>query len=282
MKTFASLILMIALVPGAFAEGRDEDGNWEGRRCHQYFVESGSQEPGLVVVGVLEDSPAETVGIVRGDILMSVNGREVSSMMDIREALEGLKAGDMISLEYKHGDETRTTEMQLDDRLFRSPLGLALAPGSGPSFEFHRQGRGMTPMPHFDLPDFDWEAWEGAVIIVDVLEGSPAEEAGLDAGSVILTLNGQELAERDSLRDLVRSMSPGDVVELEVADADDETSTVTVTLGADDDGNAFLGVQYHAVPMGRFKFRMNPESRSDGSFWNRGNQDPQPQGQSDI
>jgi S1-C subfamily serine protease len=83
-------------------------------------------------------------------------------------------------------------------------------------------------------------------LIVDVQDGSPAEDAGLKAGDrkiefqgsrnipeggdVIVAVDGRELTRRDDLADLISAKSAGDEVELEVIRGDDRR-TVKVELG---------------------------------------------------
>lgn len=53
-------------------------------------------------------------------------------------------------------------------------------------------------------------------LISKVMEGSPAQETGLQAGDVILSFNGSELPESGSLPPLVGSVDPGQVVSLQI------------------------------------------------------------------
>lgn len=67
--------------------------------------------------------------------------------------------------------------------------------------------------------------------VAEVRSGSPAEEAGLRAGDVITTVDGQALASAEELQRLIELKKPGDEVELTV-ERDGATRTVTVTLGS--------------------------------------------------
>jgi S1-C subfamily serine protease len=51
-------------------------------------------EAGLIVTSVEKDRPADQAGIVRGDILQKINGHDVNSMVDVRDVLDELEAGD--------------------------------------------------------------------------------------------------------------------------------------------------------------------------------------------
>jgi len=74
---------------------------------------------------------------------------------------------------------------------------------------------------------------EGA-LVSSVEKGGPAEHAGVQAGDVILKLNGQVLKDSTELPVQIAAIAPGTNVELEVW-RDHSTRTVTVKLGALED-----------------------------------------------
>jgi S1-C subfamily serine protease len=54
------------------------------------------------------------------------------------------------------------------------------------------------------------------VLIVNVMPRSPATKAGLQAGDVILSMNGQAVNKSENVQEIVQSQSVGDVLQLEV------------------------------------------------------------------
>ena len=76
----------------------------------------------------------------------------------------------------------------------------------------------------FGLP----EDLEGALILA-VVPGSPAGEAGLDVGDVVLSVDGEEVDGSDALVELLKKEDPGEDVELEVFRGG-ETDTIEVEL----------------------------------------------------
>lgn len=67
--------------------------------------------------------------------------------------------------------------------------------------------------------------------LVDVSAGSTAETAGLEAGDVITTADGTEVADAADLSDLIQSLDPGDAVALEWMDTNGTAHSATVELG---------------------------------------------------
>jgi S1-C subfamily serine protease len=91
----------------------------------------------------------------------------------------------------------------------------------------------------FDLPV------EDGLLIVNVVDGSPAEEAGLRAGDqtvivegtsyvlggdIVTGADGQTVADPDDLRSVIREKDPGDPLALDIQRGDSQR-TVSVTLG---------------------------------------------------
>jgi serine protease Do len=67
-----------------------------------------SQREGLLVRGVQEGTPAAAAGVERGDLLVGVNGRPLSSVDELFDALE---AADEIRLEVVRGEEERSVDV---------------------------------------------------------------------------------------------------------------------------------------------------------------------------
>ena len=78
------------------------------------------------------------------------------------------------------------------------------------------------------------------VLIVAVQRGSPAAEAGLRRGDIILKVNEVEVNSAGALRDALAALKPGDEVRLRIARGEAER-TLRVVLGQAD-GRPYLGV----------------------------------------
>ncbi|MEZ4386106.1 MAG: PDZ domain-containing protein [Candidatus Krumholzibacteriia bacterium] len=77
------------------------------------------------------------------------------------------------------------------------------------------------------------------VLINEVVEGSPAEAAGLQPGDVILSMGDREIKGSSGLSRVIRSYDPGDEVELKVL-REGKRKTLKVTLGEREKrGNVF-------------------------------------------
>ena len=133
-------------------------------------------------------------------------------------------------------------------RFWRPPDGQQPSPGC-PRLPLPKQPR----LPGLDL-DLDPDAeipitWPLEAEIMKVVEGSPAEEAGLEVGDRIVAVDDELMVEGD-LAEMMTWYDPGDRVDLTIL-RDGEQEMVVVKLGRHPDRGgetAWLGVAYRMVP----------------------------------
>ncbi|GAB3266517.1 S1C family serine protease [Arthrobacter pigmenti] len=77
---------------------------------------------------------------------------------------------------------------------------------------------------------------ENGVVVLSVQPGTPAAEAGLEAGDLLVSLDGEELQTSEDLLAALRSLNPGDTITAEVV-RDGQTETVEITLAERPTGN---------------------------------------------
>jgi len=77
---------------------------------------------------------------------------------------------------------------------------------------------------------------KGAVIVRTVNDGSAAAEAGLESGDVITRVDGEPLEKSLQIANLIASKQPGDEVSIHVLKRSGDEETLTVTLGARNEG----------------------------------------------
>lgn len=82
----------------------------------------GAEKDSGVLVGSVEaGSPAEKAGVKVGDILVAVEGKEVTSLGDIRRALRDKKEGDSLRLEVLRGRNRQTLVASVIEKDFDLP-----------------------------------------------------------------------------------------------------------------------------------------------------------------
>jgi membrane-associated protease RseP (regulator of RpoE activity) len=73
----------------------------------------GSGGPGLKIDGVRPDGPAETAGIIGGDTLIEIGGKDVQDIYDYMHRLGELKKGQSVDVKVKRGEETLSFTVNL-------------------------------------------------------------------------------------------------------------------------------------------------------------------------
>jgi len=74
------------------------------------------KETGVLVESVQDDSPAEKAGLRVGDIVLSVDGKDVKSAVDLRLALREKKEGDSVRVDLLRGRARQTVMAKVKER----------------------------------------------------------------------------------------------------------------------------------------------------------------------
>jgi S1-C subfamily serine protease len=72
---------------------------------------------------------------------------------------------------------------------------------------------------------------DGGALIAGVIDGGPADAAGVQPGDVVVAFDGEAVGSTDELGALIRSHAPGDVVEVGIVHPDGSEAVVTIELG---------------------------------------------------
>jgi S1-C subfamily serine protease len=134
------------------------------------------QEMGILIKRVIPSSPAHRAGIEANDIILAVDGVRVQSLRDLSQALRNARGRIRVdAINWRNGDRTSV----FADLQGSSQLGIY-----------------GEPVP---IPGRDHDRRTG-VRVTRVWPRSPADEAGLEVGAVIVNVNGTRI---DDLGDLV-------------------------------------------------------------------------------
>jgi len=138
---------------------------------------------GAVIAQVVPGLAAEKAGLVAGDIVVAVNGRSVRSGDALRNAIGLLRVGETVTLDIMRNGRSRTLRAQIAE-----PQDVRLDAG--------RMSERLAGAVLGDLPPGHRRAGsDGGVVVLDVERGSPAWQAGLRAGDIIISINRQAVRE---------------------------------------------------------------------------------------
>ncbi len=71
---------------------------------------------GIVLTGVTEGSPAESVGLQRGDVILSINGEEIRSRRQALLIVARLNPGDTVDIEGLRNTQRFSTTLTVTER----------------------------------------------------------------------------------------------------------------------------------------------------------------------
>jgi serine protease Do len=234
----------------------DEGPSWLGVETHEVTPENAKElklpaERGVFVAGVTKDSPAAKAGLKEKDVITEVNGQRVEGAAQFRRIIHEIPAGRAAQL-----------------TVWRDGRAQMLSATLGKAEELHNRWMGATPgsfafrMPEVDIPEMPpmdlggemgmlaggrprlgidaediggqlgsfFGAPDGEGILVrNVNSGSPAERAGLRAGDVITSFNGERVRSLGDLRQKLSSQNEAKTAKIGVLRNKSEIS-LTVEL----------------------------------------------------
>jgi serine protease Do len=175
---------------------------------------------GAEIVSLDHDAPAAKAGVHTGDVIQSINGQLVTDAATLTRLLRDMPVGKFIDLEVIHNAKVQRFHLQLADRTalvqhawahhFHVPIPEPAPMVQGFAAQHSYAGDGASSGDS-DTPDpqayigaavepltpqlakyFGVRAGNG-LLVRSVEDKSPAGNAGLDAGDIIVTANGMPL-----------------------------------------------------------------------------------------
>jgi len=198
---------------------------------------------GVLVVEVIDDSPAARAGIESGDVIVKIGGEPTPEPDVLADLVAAAEPGSKLEIEYVRDGQTCKTDVEIGEREIRMKRKIIIH-GDGDDEKIlqwygddeeielelkdldekalmfrHQDGkRAYLGVELGDLTEqlgdyFDVDDGEGA-LIREVVEDTPARKAGLKAGDVIVEMEGEDIADAADVTEFVWEHEPGDEVEI--------------------------------------------------------------------
>jgi serine protease Do len=211
----------------------DDGASWLGVETHEVTPDKAkelklSAERGVVLGKIVPDSPAAKAGLKENDVVTEINGQRVEGAAQFRRMIHEIPAGRSIQLTVWRDGRSQSISATLGKSEERRRSMKLVAPTPG-TFAFR-----MPEIP--DIPSMEWNgnllfgggqprlgidaedlsgqlgAFFGApdgegILVREVNSGSPAEKAGVKAGDVITSLNGERIRTVGELREKLSAKS---------------------------------------------------------------------------
>ena len=158
-------------------------------------------EDGALLTQVNSGSPAAKAGLKEDDVVVTVDGQKVGSSSQLSRTIALKRPDSTVKLGLYRGGKLLEVPVQLGTRPDLENVG-ARTPRSRGAQEGRQQRLGLA------FQDMDPRLAQGGLpstgaLVVEVSPGSPAEEAGLRAGMVIVEAKGRAVRGKDDLARLL-------------------------------------------------------------------------------
>jgi len=159
---------------------------------------------GALVADVMPNSPASDAEVMRGDVILKVENQEITDTKSLQSTIRALKPGVKITLSVWRNGKMIDVKVTLD--------------------ELRPEGLESTTVPvdlklGLEVQEINPELAERfglrqttGVVITQVNSGSPADQALLHPGDVILQLNRRDIRTLNNWYDLLQTVKPGDTI----------------------------------------------------------------------
>jgi serine protease Do len=154
----------------------------------------GLKKPAGALVGSVDkDSPAAKAGLEPGDVILAINGKEISSSSELPAIVSAMTPGAQAKLQVWRKGGTRDVDVQVgkfsDDKLASSDT---------PEAAKGRLGVVVRPL----TPEEQRRADVSNGVVVENVAGAAAK-AGIKAGDIVLSVNGEAITSTEQLRNLI-------------------------------------------------------------------------------
>ena len=181
--------------------------------------DSGRHDRGVYISDVQTGSGAEAAGLAENDRILILNGVQIASAPDLETVLGTSTPGQAVTITVMRGDQPQTFDVVLGERPER-----VMAFGSHGDRGFGKwviEAAESTPRIGVALQPLGeqlaayFEVTSG-VLVTRVVEDSGAWQAGLQAGDVLLDVNGQSIDNVHGIQKALQGLEPGDTVDVTV------------------------------------------------------------------
>jgi serine protease Do len=187
-------------------------------------------QKGALVQQIVPRSPAAKGGVEVGDVVVALNGKPVTSSGELTRTIALVAPGQKVSLTLLRKGQKKDVSFAVgtrpdEERVARGEQEEAPEDGGKSS----KLGVTLGPLTPEIARQLGMPGDQG-VVVQTVTPGGPAEDAGLQRGDVVLSVNQQPVSQPDQVAAIVGKMKEGDKALLRVRRGG-AASFIAVTIG---------------------------------------------------
>ena len=173
-----------------------------------------SSRDGALVESVSKGGPADKADVKAGDVIVAVAGTPVKETRELIDRVSASAPGQKVDLDVIRDGKRRTVPVVLAER--PAAEGEQETSATKEDTPSSKLGVEVDDLSVRARRQFEVPADVDGVVITDVTETSPADDAGLKAGDVIMRVNSRDIASQQEFHDAIADVRSGGMVRLYV------------------------------------------------------------------
>jgi serine protease Do len=180
---------------------------------------------GALVQNVVPRGPAAKAGLEPGDLIVALNGKPVESAGAVTRSVAIVPPGEKVDVTVLRKGQKKDFSFKVAQRpedegvAQRGESGDEEEGGGADKAKTQKLGVSLAPMTAEMARELGTSGTEG-VVVTNVVDGGPAERAGMRRGDVILEVNRQPVKSPDDVKKAIDKMKAGDMALLRVKRGD--------------------------------------------------------------
>ena len=200
------------------------------------------EDTGVLITNIVDDSAADKFGLLEDDIIYSFGGKRVKSSKELADMVKERKPGDKVEIVFYRDGKKKDLKLELGERtydvlsmdwdkyedamkLYAKQAALigrnALRIGRDWHMSKGKLGLVLKDMDEDLASYFDVKQDDG-ILVIEVMEESPAAKAGIKAGDVITMVAGEDVSSVDEFLDELYDCTGDEQIEVVLKRKGDE------------------------------------------------------------
>ncbi|XPV68925.1 MAG: Do family serine endopeptidase [Halarcobacter sp.] len=155
-----------------------------------------SHNKGALILDVANDTPAQKAGLKRGDLIYSINNKEIKNRKDLQNVIASFKPNDTVSIKLERDKRNIELNITLGNR-----AGLVTSDANNGNF---LGGLLLSELDANMIQRFRLSSNSTGVLVTGVEPNSQAEKVGFQAGDVIIQIEDIEIKSFADVQQAIR------------------------------------------------------------------------------
>jgi serine protease Do len=160
---------------------------------------------GALISDVFKGDPADKAGLKSGDVVIEINGKPIKDTHELLVMIAGFHVGETVKIKIIRDGQEKSLSLTIAERTEKSEMASAQRTGEA----FGMSVQEITP----EIAQQLGLSIKKGLIVVDVQEGSVADEVGIQVQDIILQVNKAKIATmKEYQREIAKAGEKGSIL----------------------------------------------------------------------